>query len=57
MIRTQPPMTEEQADHTDELYRARLRSLLSVDDEVLIAYPEVERSGVMLQTFLSFVAV
>ena len=33
MIRTQPPLTEEQAERADELYRARLRSLLTVDDQ------------------------
>ena len=34
MIRTQPPMTEEQAMHSDDLYRHRFQSLLSVDDMV-----------------------
>lgn len=32
MIAQQPPLTQEQADHADALYRARWQSLLSVDD-------------------------
>ena len=32
MIAQQPPMTQEQADHSDALYRARWQALLSLDD-------------------------
>ena len=34
LIRQQPPMTAEQALHSDDLYRHRFQSLLSVDDMV-----------------------
>ena len=34
LVRSQPGMSVEQVMHSDELYRARLRSLLSVDDLV-----------------------
>ena len=45
MIRTQPPMTDEQALHSDELYRARWQSLLSVDDMVEGVVAQVEAMG------------
>jgi N-acetylglucosamine-6-sulfatase len=34
LVRTQPPMTDEQRDRSDTLFRARWLSLLSVDDMV-----------------------
>ena len=37
MIRQQQPMTDEQAMESDELYRARFQSLLSVDDMVEVS--------------------
>jgi hypothetical protein len=45
MIRTQPILTAEQANFTDELYRQRLRALLSVDDEVSLNLSGVMRCG------------
>lgn len=35
LVRTQPPMTAQQAERSDALYRSRLGSLLAVDDLVL----------------------
>jgi N-acetylglucosamine-6-sulfatase len=54
MIRTQPPMTEEQANHSDNLYRHRFQSLLSVDDMVEGVVGAVEEMGEIKQTYFIF---
>ena len=54
MIRTQPPMTDEQAFHSDALYRARWQSLLSVDDMVEGVVNQVEAMGATKKTYFIF---
>jgi N-acetylglucosamine-6-sulfatase len=54
MIRTQPPMTDEQAFHSDALYRARWQSLLSVDDMVEGVVGQVEAMGEIHKTYFLF---
>ena len=54
MIRTQPPMTDEQALHSDALYRARWQSLLSVDDMVEGVVKQVEAMGATKKTYFIF---
>ena len=54
MIRTQPPMTDEQAFHSDALYRARWQSLLSVDDMVEGVTAQVEAMGETHKTYFVF---
>lgn len=56
MIRTQPPMTDEQAFHSDALYRARWQSLLSVDDMVEGVVGQVEAMGEIHKTYFLFSA-
>ena len=57
MVRTQPPMTEEQRQHSDELYRARWLALLSVDDMVEGLVDAVTRLGELQSTFFMFTSV
>eukprot|EP00947_MAST-08B_sp_MAST-8B-sp1_P004860 g4860.t1 len=54
LIRTQPPMTAEQARRSDELYASRLASLLSVDDMIEDIVATVEAAGKMDQTIFAF---
>lgn len=54
LIRTQPPMTQEQADRSDALYRARWLSLLSVDDLVAETVATIDRASVLGNTYLLF---
>ena len=54
LIRSQPPMTTEQADKADALYRSRLGSLLAVDDTVGEVVGALGALGVLEQTFVAF---
>ena len=54
MIAQQPPMTQEQADHSDILYRARWQSLLSVDDVVAAIAGAVDKAGATSHTFFVY---
>ena len=54
LVASQPPMTREQADRSDELFRARLRSLLSVDDLVAGVVDALEASQRLDDTFVVF---
>eukprot|EP00756_Hemistasia_phaeocysticola_P026918 Hpha_TRINITY_DN16089_c5_g3::TRINITY_DN16089_c5_g3_i1::g.119496::m.119496/K01137/GNS; N-acetylglucosamine-6-sulfatase len=54
LIRTQPGMSHEQQIRSDELYRARLRSLLSVDDLVTDLVHDLQHLRVFNTTFLAF---
>lgn len=51
LIRQQPPMTAEEAMHSDNLYRARWQSLLSVDDLVEDVVSEIENAGESNNTY------
>jgi hypothetical protein len=50
----QPPMTDEQQEHSDALYRARWLSLLSVDDMVEGLVDTVTKLGELQSTFFMF---
>ncbi|KAK7242146.1 sulfuric ester hydrolase [Aureococcus anophagefferens] len=54
LVASQPPMTREQAHRSDELFRARLRSLLSVDDLVAGVVDALEASQRLDDTFVVF---
>lgn len=54
LIRSQPPMTDEEALRSDALYRARWLALLSVDDLVDEVVGEMERQGVADNTYFIF---
>ena len=54
LVSSQPPMTAEQADRSDELFRTRLRSLISVDDLVEALVSDLDRRGVLDETFVLF---
>jgi len=54
MIRQQPPLTQEQAERSDALYRARWQSLLSVDDMVEGVVGSVEQMGQLDSTYFIF---
>jgi N-acetylglucosamine-6-sulfatase len=49
-------MTDEQAVHSDALYRARWQSLLSVDDMVEGVVGQVEAMGEIRKTYFIFSA-
>jgi len=54
LIRQQPPMTQEQASHADDLYRARLQSLLTVDDLVDSHVNLLKKLGELHKTLILF---
>ena len=54
MIAQQPPMTGEEAMHSDLLFRARHQSLLAVDDLVAAVHAEVEAAGQLDNTYFLF---
>ena len=54
LIRTQPPLTAEQADRSDELYRSRLGSLLAVDDMVSEFVDALKLLKVLNHTYVVF---
>ena len=54
LIRTQPPLTAEQADRSDELYRSRLGSLLAVDDMVVEIVDVLGALEVLDHTYIAF---
>eukprot|EP00658_Telonema_sp_P-2_P005555 TRINITY_DN12080_c0_g1_i2.p1 TRINITY_DN12080_c0_g1~~TRINITY_DN12080_c0_g1_i2.p1 ORF type:complete len:289 (-),score=35.60 TRINITY_DN12080_c0_g1_i2:393-1259(-) len=55
MIRTQPPLTHEQASRADALYRSRWQSLLSVDDMVEGVFDAVAKiPGELEKTYFLF---
>ena len=54
MIAQQQPMTTEEAQHSDALYRARHQSLLAVDDLVAAIVAEVEAAGALDKTYFLF---
>lgn len=57
LVRSQPAMTEEQQQHSDELYRARWLALLSVDDMVEGLVNTVSDLGELQSTFFVFTSV
>lgn len=54
LVAQQPPMTAEQAAHSDSLYRSRWRSLLAVDDLVEAVLETVEQAGALNNTYILF---
>lgn len=54
LVRQQPPMTAEEAEKSDALYRQRHLSLLSVDDLVEEVISELETAGVADNTYFLF---
>jgi len=54
LIRQQPPMTAEQAQKSDDLYRARWLSLLSVEDLVSEFVTTLTAAGVVDNTYFLF---
>jgi N-acetylglucosamine-6-sulfatase len=54
LVRTQPPMTAEQEARTDELFRARWRALLSVDDLVDAVVQTLDEAGTLASTYILF---
>ena len=54
LVRTQPGMSAEQLSHSDELYRARLRSLLSLDDLVEDLVTDLTTLDVLDSTIIMF---
>ena len=54
LVRQQPPMTDEQQQHSDELYRARHQALLSVDDMVEGLVGVVTELGELQRSYFLF---
>ena len=54
MIAQQPPMTAEEAMHSDALFRARHQALLAVDDLVAAVHAEVAAAGQLGNTYFLF---
>jgi hypothetical protein len=54
LVRSQPPMTAEQESRSDELFRARWRALLSVDDLVDALVATLEKGGTLATTYIIF---
>ena len=54
MIAQQPPMTSEEAMHSDALFRARHQALLAVDDLVAAVHAEVKAAGQLDNTYFLF---
>lgn len=54
LVRQQPPLTEEQAERSDALYRHRHLALLSVDDLVEDVVAELEALGAADNTYFIF---
>jgi N-acetylglucosamine-6-sulfatase len=53
-VRKLPPLTPDQIDEIDERYRARLRSMLSVDELVQTVIETLERAGALENTYIVF---
>jgi N-acetylglucosamine-6-sulfatase len=54
LVRSQPPLTDEEARMVDELYVSRLKTLLSVDDLVEELVLTLELLGVLDNTYIVF---
>ena len=54
LIRSQPPLTSEQANRSDALYVSRLGSLLAVDDLIAELVDELEQLQVLESTYIAF---
>ena len=54
LVRSQPPITAEQADRSDALYRSRLGSLLAVDDLVVGLVHTLDTLHVLQNTYVAF---
>lgn len=54
MIAQQEPMTDQEKQNSDELYRSRWRTLLSVDDLVESVVSAVEQAGALSNTYFLF---
>jgi N-acetylglucosamine-6-sulfatase len=53
-VKFQPPLTADQIDDMDELYRDRLRSLQSVDEMIATMFSALEASGQLDNTYVIF---
>jgi N-acetylglucosamine-6-sulfatase len=53
-VRSQPPLTADQIDDMDDLYRNRLRSLQSVDEMIATMFAALEAAGQLDNTYVIF---